>query len=631
MDLFGTTGQERRAWINNQGDRFANALNYYLGPTGIPDKLNALAQAAEFTDAGDFMEAGDASRALVRDPSISNAARMSAAGAALAIPFVSARMMNEGTDILGSVVDDFMTGYDPNRLNMFAGPRARTADRNALATAQEMTQAGASRDDVWRDTGWFRGVDGQWRFEIDDSAMRFRRGTIDEVNLKRRGVLGNSLEHDELFAAYPDAREIRFQPGYDMEGYKAGYYPDDDMIKINRVGRAWSDPQDFQSSSLHEMQHAVQQREGFHPGGNYFTTVGDDFGFAQDQLNERIRAGAYNRFDDWRNTPEIRQKGWSHRQTVEAYKRDNPSDFEFLQAEEFQAMLSDLRQRGARDYHRLAGEVEARNVQTRRDFTPEQRRATPPWATQDVPDDEQIIRGASSGPMASNALAPAEARAQEVLDLLASGRAAEVTDEMMAAADPQYLFRNYDLPMDVDNRMYRASEMGFPVHKYDGESYHLTPNDVQAFNVGHTSTPDHPREAVWARVDPRTNPAAHNVGRDFNAEGTNDMPLFIRGERAMPFEAREMPDGEYLPYAVSKDWADAARASGKTQYELGNERVSIDPANIRSRFARFDPRLSHLRNLSAGAAGTAILANSGTEEERSNDIRALLDKYGVQY
>jgi hypothetical protein len=143
MDLFGTTGQERRAWINNQGDRFANALNYYLGPTGIPDKLNALAQAAEFTDAGDFMEAGDASRALVRDPSISNAARMSAAGAALAIPFVSARMMNEGTDILGSVVDDFMTGYDPNRLGANFGNRTplvvhHNTSANKLAFTDEL-------------------------------------------------------------------------------------------------------------------------------------------------------------------------------------------------------------------------------------------------------------------------------------------------------------------------------------------------------------------------------------------------------------------------------------------------------------------------------------------------------------
>lgn len=43
-------------------------------------------------------------------------------------------------------------------------------------------------------------------------------------------------------------------------------------------------------------------------------------------------------------------------------------------------------------YHRTSGEVEARNVQTRMNMTPAERRATPPWLTQDVPDEQQIVR-----------------------------------------------------------------------------------------------------------------------------------------------------------------------------------------------------------------------------------------------
>ena len=45
-----------------------------------------------------------------------------------------------------------------------------------------------------------------------------------------------------------------------------------------------------------------------------------------------------------------------------------------------------------RAYRYLAGETEARNVELRRDFTPEERRARPPWTTQDVPDEQQIVR-----------------------------------------------------------------------------------------------------------------------------------------------------------------------------------------------------------------------------------------------
>ncbi len=43
-------------------------------------------------------------------------------------------------------------------------------------------------------------------------------------------------------------------------------------------------------------------------------------------------------------------------------------------------------------YRRLAGEVEARNVQKRMNMTPEQRRVMPPWATEDIPREQQIVR-----------------------------------------------------------------------------------------------------------------------------------------------------------------------------------------------------------------------------------------------
>lgn len=66
---------------------------------------------------------------------------------------------------------------------------------------------------------------------------------------------------------------------------------------------------------------------------------------------------------------------------------------------------------------------------------------------------------------------PAQTEAQNILDLLQSGRASEVTDDMMAAADDAYLFNNYDLPMDEASRMQRAREMGFDT---DAPLYHGT-------------------------------------------------------------------------------------------------------------------------------------------------------------
>ena len=42
-------------------------------------------------------------------------------------------------------------------------------------------------------------------------------------------------------------------------------------------------------------------------------------------------------------------------------------------------------------YERLTGEAEARNVQTRQNFTPEERQQQGPWETRDVIDDAELI------------------------------------------------------------------------------------------------------------------------------------------------------------------------------------------------------------------------------------------------
>lgn len=105
-------GQRRRNWLDSQSARAENALSYYLGPTGIDQKLNALAQALWLSDAGDVAEAADASQALWNDPSMANAGRYATAAAAMMVPAVSARMANAGGDVLG---DALASGADDVR------------------------------------------------------------------------------------------------------------------------------------------------------------------------------------------------------------------------------------------------------------------------------------------------------------------------------------------------------------------------------------------------------------------------------------------------------------------------------------------------------------------------------------
>jgi hypothetical protein len=51
----------------------------------------------------------------------------------------------------------------------FAGQSSATAGTHQLATAQERMNAGEDAETVRQDTGWFKGADGKWRYEINDS------------------------------------------------------------------------------------------------------------------------------------------------------------------------------------------------------------------------------------------------------------------------------------------------------------------------------------------------------------------------------------------------------------------------------------------------------------------------------
>lgn len=57
----------------------------------------------------------------------------------------------------------------------YAGENANTADLEALERAKKMKKAGFADEIIRQETGWFIGMDGKWRWEIDDSGMQFDR------------------------------------------------------------------------------------------------------------------------------------------------------------------------------------------------------------------------------------------------------------------------------------------------------------------------------------------------------------------------------------------------------------------------------------------------------------------------
>ena len=56
----------------------------------------------------------------------------------------------------------------------FAGRESKTADKHRLDDAQAMISKGADAETVRQDTGWFKGADGKWRYEINDADAKLR-------------------------------------------------------------------------------------------------------------------------------------------------------------------------------------------------------------------------------------------------------------------------------------------------------------------------------------------------------------------------------------------------------------------------------------------------------------------------
>ncbi len=139
------------------------------------------------------------------------------------------------------------------------GVNAKTAEVGRLADAERMEQGGADSETVRRQTGLYRGYDGKWRFEIDDSKMRFINHREES---RRTWKLDELIRHDALFAAYPELRDytvLNFGISDDVE---AAFYPGLNRITLDpRLSRA-----EKRTALIHEIQHAIQLIESFTAG-----------------------------------------------------------------------------------------------------------------------------------------------------------------------------------------------------------------------------------------------------------------------------------------------------------------------------------------------------------------------------
>ena len=326
---------------------------------------------------------------------------------------------------------------------LMAGRNARGADLDALNRAVEMQRDGAKMEDIRKETGWFTGADGKWRFEIDDSGMKYYRGgdaafrrdhpeyaeyqnlmdkflygtmtaeeesrlgQLDDTWGREHGrlservdrgnaTLENIIDHEALFRDYPQLRKAKVEFADLPRGTKGQYDRESNTIRMDQSLR--SAPED---TLVHEIQHAIQNAEGFAGGSSpeYWAARDYETGEVKKRMRMERRnefrqlskedQNKYTRYKELEREMDRLESAEDGTEDADRYvKYERESDALYLELwgkPWFQKLVtldrkleSGLGEEYNRLYRNTAGEIEARDVTARRKLNAEQRRETAP-------------------------------------------------------------------------------------------------------------------------------------------------------------------------------------------------------------------------------------------------------------
>lgn len=345
-----------------------------------------------------------------------------------------------------------------------------------LAAARSMETAGKDALAIKMATGWERGTDGKWRYEIPDiKVIRQPEMTVnrtEEGDVWYKTKLGKLIDAPELFTAYPQLAGIEVGIQTLPKGESGSYHNNVLILNIDtykdkkedvkkRIGeiersaeyKEYSnvfDAEDATEAEMnmamkkfftsdigkeyydlmwgkgstekafgksarsvlsHEIQHAIQDIEGFARGGNL--TIGERIAKQRDSLTDWQRnfiedVAIYESLkdtmrEDYPLSRFMRNMAADEARYGESISRDIMTmDDKELRREYNRLSQASRRVSPGEAYFNIAGEVEARNVQKRLGMSAEERLASLAEETEDVARKDQIIlREALGGGAAS--------------------------------------------------------------------------------------------------------------------------------------------------------------------------------------------------------------------------------------
>lgn len=341
-----------------------------------------------------------------------------------------------------------------------------------LAVAKQMETDGKDAKAIRLATGWERGADGKWRYEIPDANARtdtaqgmilwdsehpefvqllermnngeYKNFTDEEKETFKKvykerfneakinqdfieqftsaGIpapfnLPAVLDYPELYKAYPELKDVVVEI-VRKKGTASGAFADN--VKTIRLYKTFEESEEeMKSVLLHEIQHAIQYIEGFSTGGNmdmfqresgpseldralamYRNLTKDELkDFTKEKENQKFKDIGMS--DEDIESVSVKVPGFgTSEDVIERGVRDHGADWMYDEIQEAakrvdnegKVVVNGKTYNSEYDaYRAIAGETEARNVQARRRFTPEERRNILLAATEDVSRADQII------------------------------------------------------------------------------------------------------------------------------------------------------------------------------------------------------------------------------------------------
>jgi len=242
----------------------------------------------------------------------------------------------------------------PSVFRIFGGTQGRTANTR-IKKAEEAEKVDSDPEYVFKESSVFRGEDKKIRYEIatkdvellpyfkkqgkvdDHPIIKDDKGNVvqeqmyqvfEDPSMKRKIVLADIIKFDELFKEYPHLKGIpvrRLGNEATEDGTRALYDPFDRVIYT-----ADAEEEEFISSLLHEIQHAVDHFEGRQYGASPTMFKTDAMREATSKLDQL--GGERNNFFHF----------ITNKETSENFEKYTPDELDTLRSNEFQLLMSSV-------------------------------------------------------------------------------------------------------------------------------------------------------------------------------------------------------------------------------------------------------------------------------------------------